>query len=243
MQANLNHFLDDYQRAQNLFKTGYDHHGIGIGHQAAPLRHENAYYELAQRCKRAASIADRRRLGAGYVKAIARADIAAGQSRSPANSHRVGAAGRRAAPIDGNLLQVNVRPGQQVTSNETGAADGAWRHRRVARPGRRSTMRTTSRDSIAVGAAVAIERGSKQRTIPLRIPPASSRWSGPKKQLTGLNTERIDTRVLQVIYAVKPTDVPLFVGQQVDVYMQAEPPQPSGDGSTAARSAVSLVSP
>ena len=86
-------------------------------------------------------------------------------------------------------------------------------------------------------AAVAIERGSKQRTIPLefrRIEP----MVGPKKQLTGLNTERIDTRVLQVIYAVKPTDVPLFVGQQVDVYMQAEPPQPAGDGS-----ALSSVSP
>ena len=56
------------------------------------------------------------------------------------------------------------------------------------------------------------------------------------KQLTGLNTERIDTRVLQVIYAVKPTDVPLFVGQQVDVYIDADRPPSAGVAMMAASS-------
>jgi multidrug efflux pump subunit AcrA (membrane-fusion protein) len=41
----------------------------------------------------------------------------------------------------------------------------------------------------------------------------------PKKSLTGDSTERVDTRVLQVIYRVERDDVPLFVGQQVDVYI------------------------
>jgi multidrug resistance efflux pump len=41
----------------------------------------------------------------------------------------------------------------------------------------------------------------------------------PKKSLTGDNSERVDTRVLQVIYAL-PNDGPfrLYVGQQMDVY-------------------------
>jgi len=45
----------------------------------------------------------------------------------------------------------------------------------------------------------------------------------PKKNLTGLSTERTDTRVLQVLYAL-PTkiDFPLFVGQQLDVFIQTQ---------------------
>ena len=41
------------------------------------------------------------------------------------------------------------------------------------------------------------------------------------KSLTGDSTERVDTRVLQVIYKVDRDDLPLFVGQQVDVFIDA----------------------
>jgi HlyD family secretion protein len=44
----------------------------------------------------------------------------------------------------------------------------------------------------------------------------------PKKSLTGSNTERVDTRVLQVIYALDSSEgLPVFVGQQVDVFFNA----------------------
>jgi len=44
----------------------------------------------------------------------------------------------------------------------------------------------------------------------------------PKKSLTGETTERIDTRVLQVIYEVDAEGrPPLFVGQQVEVFIDA----------------------
>ena len=42
----------------------------------------------------------------------------------------------------------------------------------------------------------------------------------PKKSLTGDSTERVDTRVLQIIYRVKEQSAPLYVGQQVDVYIE-----------------------
>ena len=42
----------------------------------------------------------------------------------------------------------------------------------------------------------------------------------PKKSLTGDTTERVDTRVLQVIYRVKNSNVSLYVGQQMDVYIE-----------------------
>ena len=42
----------------------------------------------------------------------------------------------------------------------------------------------------------------------------------PKVSLTGASTERVDTRVLQVIYKLdRPKDQPLYVGQQVDVFI------------------------
>ena len=41
----------------------------------------------------------------------------------------------------------------------------------------------------------------------------------PKKSLTGDNTERVDTRVLQVIYAIDAQGQRFFVGQQVDVFV------------------------
>ena len=47
----------------------------------------------------------------------------------------------------------------------------------------------------------------------------------PKKSLTGDNTERVDTRVLQVIYAMDVTDRPIYVGQQMDVFIDV------GDGA------------
>jgi multidrug resistance efflux pump len=46
----------------------------------------------------------------------------------------------------------------------------------------------------------------------------------PKKSLTGGNTERVDTRVLQVIYRVEQqTEPTLYVGQQLDVALDAAP--------------------
>jgi multidrug efflux pump subunit AcrA (membrane-fusion protein) len=45
----------------------------------------------------------------------------------------------------------------------------------------------------------------------------------PKRSLTGDSTERVDTRVLQVIYRVDSDDLSLFVGQQLDVFIEAAP--------------------
>ena len=44
----------------------------------------------------------------------------------------------------------------------------------------------------------------------------------PKKSLTGDNTERVDTRVLQVIYRVEDGKPGLFVGMQMDVFLDGD---------------------
>jgi HlyD family secretion protein len=38
----------------------------------------------------------------------------------------------------------------------------------------------------------------------------------PKRSLTGDSTERVDTRVLQVVYRFKPDRLPIHVGQQME---------------------------
>jgi hypothetical protein len=66
-------------------------------------------------------------------------------------------------------------------------------------------------------------KGSPGEELPLtfvRVEP----FVIPKRSLTGLSTERVDTRVLQIIYAVEPEDKPLYVGQQLDVYIDASDP-------------------
>ena len=46
------------------------------------------------------------------------------------------------------------------------------------------------------------------------------RYVMPKKSLTGENTERVDTRVLQAIYAIEPSGHTVYVGQQLDVFVE-----------------------
>ena len=69
--------------------------------------------------------------------------------------------------------------------------------------------------------ASAVPRGSLQEQYPLefvRIEP----FMLSKKSLAGQATERVEARVLQVIYECDPTGrPPLFVGQQMEVSIDA----------------------
>ena len=131
--------------------------------------------------------------------------------------------------VSGRVLKVDVRPGEFVGAPAGQPlvilGDIAKLHVRVDvdefdiprfRPG---------------APAVAVPRGSLQRRYPLefvRVEP----FVIPKKSLTGETTERVDTRVLQVIYEFDPSGLPpLFVGQQVEVYVDSAA---GADGTTAA---------
>src|SRR2546426_1403345 len=66
--------------------------------------------------------------------------------------------------------------------------------------------------------AAASPRGNGSIRIPLefvRFEP----YVIPKKSLTGDSTERVDTRVLQVIYRIRDGEPSVYVGQQMDVYI------------------------
>jgi hypothetical protein len=51
----------------------------------------------------------------------------------------------------------------------------------------------------------------------------------PKVLLTGDATQRTDTRVLQVVYSLDPSSLPVYVGQLMDVFIEV--PQSSTGGS------------
>jgi len=68
--------------------------------------------------------------------------------------------------------------------------------------------------------AVAFLRGNAELKTPLRFVRIEP-YVVPKTSLTGDTPERVDTRVLQVIYSFDPTSVPVHVGQLMDVYIQA----------------------
>lgn len=69
--------------------------------------------------------------------------------------------------------------------------------------------------------ATAIVRGNTSISFPLtfkRFEP----YVVPKRSLTGESFERVDTRVLQVIFSFERGSLPLYVGQLVDVYIRSE---------------------
>ena len=136
------------------------------------------------------------------------------------------------APVDGVVLQVNVRPGEYVGAPPSqalmvlGATDKIV-HVRV-------DIDEHDIPRFKTGApAEASLRGAPETKYPLtfvRVEP----YVIPKKSLTGDNTERVDTRVLQVIYALDVTGKPIYVGQQMDVFIDVGgKPRPAAPAESA----------
>jgi multidrug resistance efflux pump len=125
------------------------------------------------------------------------------------------------ALVDGEVLQVNVRPGEFVGAPPDQAlivlGNVQQLHVRV------DIDEYDIPRFVPDAPARATLKGQPKESFPLkfvRIEP----YVIPKKSLTGDNTERVDVRVLQVIYAIDTQGKRLFVGQQLDVFIDASPP-------------------
>ena len=68
--------------------------------------------------------------------------------------------------------------------------------------------------------AVAYVRGNRDLFTQLRFVRLEP-YVLPKRSLTGDSAERVDTRVLQVLYSFDPKTLPVYVGQQMDVFVEA----------------------
>ena len=123
------------------------------------------------------------------------------------------------APIEGTILQNKVRLGQYAQCgplNEPLMLLGSVSPLHVR-------VDVDEHDALRVreGApAVGSPRGNGSLRVALefvRFEP----YVIPKKSLTGDSTERVDTRVRQMIYRIVAENSSLFVGQQMDVYIEA----------------------
>jgi len=122
------------------------------------------------------------------------------------------------APMDGQILQSNIRPGEYAQSGPL--AKPLMVFGNVSRLHVRTDVDEHQASLVRVDAqAYATVRGASGTRIPLRFVRFEP-YVVPKKSLTGDNTERVDTRVLQVIYQVEGDHVPLYVGQQLDVFIE-----------------------
>lgn len=125
------------------------------------------------------------------------------------------------SPVDGEVLQVKIRVGEFAQAGP------------LATPlmvvGNVDTLHV--RVDVDEHDAWRIEQGSPAEAYvrgnsSLKTTLAFVRFEPyvvPKKSLTGDSTERVDTRVLQVVYSFDPKSIPIYVGQQVDVFIKGKP--------------------
>ncbi|MCI0491886.1 MAG: efflux RND transporter periplasmic adaptor subunit [Planctomycetes bacterium] len=122
------------------------------------------------------------------------------------------------ALVDGDVLQVNVRPGEFVGTPPSQAlvvlGNVTQLHVRV------DIDEYDIPRFVPEAPARATLKGQPDNSFPLRFVRIEP-YVVPKKSLTGDNTERVDVRVLQVIYAIDAGERRLFVGQQLDVFIDA----------------------
>lgn len=124
------------------------------------------------------------------------------------------------APIDGEVLQVNVRPGEFAQAGALttpllvlGNLDqlhvrvdidenDAWRFDKNSK-------------------AIAFLRGNRNFSVNLELAYVEP-YVVPKKSLAGDSTERVDMRVLQALYSFDQKQLPVYVGQQMDIFIEAQ---------------------
>jgi HlyD family secretion protein len=124
------------------------------------------------------------------------------------------------APITGRVLKVNARVGEFVMAGATIeplVLLGDDRPMHVRAQIDENDVWRLRPDA----PAEAVVRGNPDLRFPLsfvRIEP----YVLPKRSLTGDRAERVDTRVLEVVYSLNPDGKPVYIGQQVDVFIEAK---------------------
>lgn len=135
------------------------------------------------------------------------------------------------APIDGQILQVNIHIGEIAPVIPFISAQATWL---TAANGTLILMGRVNPLQVRVdidsddawkfengSRATAYIRGNRNISIPLtffRVEP----YIIPKTSFTGQTAERVDTRVLQVLYQFEKEKLPVYPGQILDVFIEAK---------------------
>jgi RND family efflux transporter MFP subunit len=157
----------------------------------------------------------------------ARADLASAEAQLRAGAVTLDLLTVR-APLDATVLQTNVRAGEYAPAQAVatplmilGVLDPL--HVRI-------DIDEADVPRFAPGArAWGTLRGAALRRAELRFVRVDP-IVVPKTSLTGAGNERVDTRVLRVVYAFDPHVLPGYPGQQMDVFIAARPPLETPEG-------------
>ncbi len=190
------------------------------------------YAADAAEARLAQARADLKLLQAGSWKPdieVAAANVASAEAEVKAARVEIGRL-TVGVPMEGEILQVNIRPGEFASSGATSEPlillgnldklhvrvdideNDAWRYQPDT-------------------PAVAYIRGNPQLKTDLKFEYVES-YVVPKRSLTGESTEKVDTRVMQVVYSFERGKLPVYPGQLMDVYIDDRSPvplQPSPD--------------
>jgi len=133
------------------------------------------------------------------------------------------------APIAGQILQLKMRLGMYIEGSSVSPSllmlGGDDRLYLRANIDEQDVWRFHSRNN-----AITFVRGHPELKLPLRYE-YTEPFMIPKPALTGVSTERTDTRVLEVLYSFGHPDFPVYVGQLLDVYIETPTSQHPGDKS------------
>lgn len=122
------------------------------------------------------------------------------------------------APVTGRILKINIREGEYVNLMGGGSfivmGNDRPLHLRV-QIDENDLWRYNAKSE-----AQASLRSNKDIAFPLKFVRVEP-YVMPKNSLSGDTSERVDTRVLEVVYSFDPKDEPVFIGQQLDVFIKA----------------------
>ena len=114
------------------------------------------------------------------------------------------------ASVGGDVLRVDLRPGEFAQAG--GKAEPVLLLGRTRPFHLRVDIDEQEAWRVRPAApAVAMIRGNAAMQVPLKFVRFEP-YIIPKRSLTGANTERVDTRVLQVLYSFDPGALPIFIG-------------------------------
>jgi len=213
-RAHLNDAEVAYRRSTALFEREAE---------AAGDRDKYRYTYLANKATLARQEADLKRLKATWEmdKKVSAATVAQAQSQVEGMKIEIERLTVRAL-VDGEVLQIHVRPGQlaALNWNEPLVVLGDIQKLHVRVNIDEQDLPYFSKSS----RAVATLKGRPQVRFPLTYFDVEP-YVIPKQSLTGATVERVDTRVLQVLYEFPEAPaLPLYIGQQMDVYIEAAKP-------------------
>ncbi|WP_209348804.1 HlyD family efflux transporter periplasmic adaptor subunit [Pontixanthobacter sp. CEM42] len=165
---------------------------------------------------------------------VARARLSAAQAAAGSARTELGRLTVR-APMAGEILEVNIRPGEFVST--MGGSGQPFIRMGETRP---LYIRVDIDESevarMDMGAsAIVSPRGAASEQVEAKFVRAEP-LVVPKTSLTNSASERVDVRVLQVLYELPETDGLFRVGQQIDAFIPAKGAKSETASETPAQS-------